>query len=46
LLYRHIASYRGDGGDADVRRAEGHDQSYGVVRGGVGVDEKCACHAG
>ncbi len=42
----HVSGDGGDAQDFDLRRAQSHDQSYGVVGGGVCVDEELSFHAG
>jgi hypothetical protein len=39
-----VAGDGGDGEDVYVRIAESHDEGYGVVGGGVGVDQEVASH--
>ena len=45
LLNLDIAGYGGDRGDADVGSTKSHDESDGIVGGGVGINEECARHA-
>jgi hypothetical protein len=44
LLYFDISRDRCDRYHADVGGAESHDQSHGVIRGNVGVDQEGARH--
>lgn len=46
LVDADVASDGGDGDDANLWRAEGHDERDGVIGGGVSVDEELARHAG
>ncbi|MGB2634239.1 MAG: hypothetical protein WAM58_09910, partial [Candidatus Acidiferrum sp.] len=39
-----VAGDGGDGHDVNMRIAESHDQGYGVVGGGVGIDQEVAGH--
>ena len=45
LLNGHVSCNRGNCQNADSRRAEGHDQGYGVIGSGVGIDQKKRFHA-
>src|SRR5215469_9762478 len=42
LLDFDIAGHSGDGSDAHLRSTQSHDESYGVIRCGIGIDQKSA----
>jgi len=45
LLEIDVARNRGDGSNADVRGAESHDESDGVIRSRVRIDQEAARHS-
>ncbi len=45
LLNGHVSSDSGNSQDAHLGRAQRHDQSYGVIRSSVGINQEERFHA-